>query len=116
MRPQAHFGDFLGRATVGNPFAVRPLEQLPGRAAELAAGYREDRIERWLQSLLQEAAEEKSRGRVGDEVRQDGDTTILKLRLRLRRHLVVRGFDQQAAFDRRLEKRLEPTLDSIFTV
>src|SRR6267378_7360869 len=99
MRPQAHFGDLLRGTTVRNPLASRPFEELARRAAELAAGYREDRIEIWLQSLLQEAAEEKSRRGIGDEVRQDRDAPVLQLHLGLRCHRVVRGFDQQAAGD-----------------
>src|SRR5437879_9516729 len=97
MRPQAGFGDLLGGTTVRDSLAPCPLEELTRRAAELAACYREDRIEIRLEALFQKAAKQERRGGIGDEVRQDRDGATLQLRLRLRRHRVVRGFDQQAA-------------------
>src|ERR1700687_6334402 len=102
MRPQARLGDLLGGATVRDPLATCPLEERACRAAELAAGDAEDRIETWLKSLFQEATEQKRGGGIGDEVREDRDAAVFQLRLRLRRHRVVGGLAQQAAIDARL--------------
>src|ERR1700694_2203620 len=102
MRPQACFGDLLGGTTVRDALPPCPLEELARRAAELAAGDIEDRIEVWLQALFQQSAEQKRGGGVGDEVRQDRDAAAFQLRLSVGGDRVVRGFDQQAAVDARL--------------